>query len=206
MDVTRHSKTVYTQLRKRGFLLLSDPRLPSVCSLITGGPLRTSWWSHPLAQEIFQVSGNLEDHPDVIATKLISGKVTFLHRMFWSHLYVIGTARETWQTERLSPNARTLLRKIDKQGSVRTDRIRSSASGDAKEAVVALEQKLLVNAEQIHTETGAHAKCLESWTHWAERKGFNNRPISVDIAKRTFEQHLSRLNQEFSARAKLPWQ
>src|SRR5712691_9806540 len=48
-----------------------DPRLPSVCSLITGAPVRGSWWSHPFAHAIFHVSGQLADHADVLITKLI---------------------------------------------------------------------------------------------------------------------------------------
>jgi len=202
MDATRHFDAVFTQLKTLGFLLLSDPKLPSVCSVITGGPLRTSWWSHPLAQTIFQISGQLEDHPDVTVTKLISGKITYVHRIFWSHIYIIGTSRERWQIEPLSANARVLLKKVDKQGSLRTDKIGSSAKGPAAE----LEKRLLVNSAQVHTETGAHAKFLESWKHWSERKEFKSDTISSGFAKETFEQHLSRLNREFSAQANLPWQ
>lgn len=202
MDTTSHFESVFTQLRTLGFLLLSDPKLPSVCSVITGGPLRTSWWSHPLAQIVFYVTGKMEDHPDVTMTKLISGKITYVHRMFWSHIYVIGRAREPWQIKPLSADAHVLLKKIDKHGWLRTDKTAVGPKGTDVE----LEKRLLVNAKQIHTEAGSHARCLESWEHWSERQGFKNKSISSGFAKATLEQHLSRLNERFFARAKLPWQ
>ena len=60
-------RPVMSALKKSGFLLESDPKLPSVCTLITGAPLRSSWWSHPRAQTIFAVNKtvrNSEEHAD----------------------------------------------------------------------------------------------------------------------------------------------
>ena len=96
---------VMDRLKQDGFLLESDQKLPSVCTLITGEPLKSSWWSHPKAQVIFQVNELLEDHPDVMITKLVSGKVTFIHRKLWPEILAIGAAREPWQVEGLSPSA-----------------------------------------------------------------------------------------------------
>ena len=201
IDREHHFKRVFSTLRATGFLLLSDPTLPSVCSLITGEPLRRSWWSHPLSHEIFQVSQSLEEHSEVAVTKLISGKVTFLHKIFWSHIFVIGTAREPWQIKVLSANARVLLARIDRLGSLRTDTI-----ADAKAPAAELEKRLLINVSQVHTESGMHAKLLESWRHWGERRGLRCAAISPDEARRALESRLSRLNRKFSARGKLPWQ
>lgn len=205
-----HFKLVFSKILKFGFLLESDPKLPSVCTLITGAPLRGSWWSHPLAQTIFQVNEKLEDHPDVLITKLVSGKVTFVHRERWSEVVAIGTAHEPWQMEGLSASAQALLKTVQETGALRTDQIRSTRSqattkdkpGDFAQD---LERKLLIHAEQIHTASGAHAKLLETWEHWAKKTGFAGPAIRADQAKRNLEERLRKLNNEFDATARLPW-
>jgi len=66
-----------------GLLLETDARLPSVASLIAGEPIRGSWWAHARAHEIFAALGQFDDHRDAMFTKLISGKVTLVHRKLW---------------------------------------------------------------------------------------------------------------------------
>jgi hypothetical protein len=211
MAAANHFKRVFSKILKFGFLLESDPKLPSVCTLITGAPLRGSWWSHPLAQTIFQVNQKLEAHPDVLVTKLVSGKVTFVHRDLWSEVLAIGTAQEAWQIEGLSAAAQTLLKTVEETDAIRTDKIglpeskttMKNKSGDnARE----LERKLLIHVEQIHTASGAHAKLLETWEHWSERAGFKSATILAEEAKRELAKRLLKLNRQFEASAKLPWQ
>jgi hypothetical protein len=201
-------KRVFGVLKKNGFLLESDAKLPSVCTLITGEALHGSWWSHPLAQVIFHVNEQLEDHNDVLITKLISGKVTFVHRKLWSGLFAVARTREPWQMKGLSGSARSLLQMIDEQGSLRTDRISWPKSDKTKPGAVAreLEKKLLIHGEQFHSESGAHAKLLETWEHWAKRKGFEASVITAEQAKTTIEESLRKLNKEFQAAAKAAWQ
>jgi hypothetical protein len=203
-----HFKSVLSKILSYGFLLESDPKLPSVCSLITGTPLRGSWWSHPLAQTIFQVKEKLEDHPDVLITKLVSGKVTLVHRNLWPEIVAIGTSNEPWQMKGLSASAKTLLKTVEKAGALQTDKIDWPSSqptvklGDVGRD---LERRLLIHADQIHTESGAHAKVLETWKRWCERKGFVRSSIQSDEAKRNLEERLRKLNEEFCATARLPW-
>jgi hypothetical protein len=208
MPAKDHSERVLSKISNYGFLLESDTKLPSVCSLITGAPLRGSWWSHPLAQTIFQVNEQLEDHPDVLTTKLISGKVTFVYRSLWPEIVAIGTANEPWQMKGLSASAKTLLKSVGEAGALQTDKINwPSSQSNAKVGDVArdLERKLLIHADQIHTESGAHAKVLETWKHWCERRGFVRSSIQPDEAKRNLEERLRKLNEEFCATARLPW-
>jgi hypothetical protein len=210
-----HFRHVLSQLKKFGLLLESDPRLPSVSTLITGAPLHSSWWSHPLAQTIFHVNGQLDDHPDVLVTKLIAGKVTFVHRKLWSEILAIGTARERWQTAALSASAHALLEMIEATGCLRTDKLTDefswpgSTKGPMKlkpgDAARELERKLLVHAAQFHTDSGAHAKLLETWEHWVRRIGFTAASISLDEAKKKMEARLWKLNEQFEATARLPW-
>jgi len=56
-----------------------------------------------------------------------------------------------------------------------------------------LERKLLVHAAEIHTDSGAHAKLLESWEHWQEGLASHRTFISVDDAKKKMEAKTSEI-------------
>jgi len=199
---------ILRELKSSGFLLESDSKLPSVATLITNAPLRGSWWSHPLAQQIFQVNEKLDDHKDVLITKLISRKVTFVHRSLWSELMAIGSAREPWQLKKLPSAASSLLKQVYAAGSLTTAKLVWPLRFDMKlgDAARELENRLLIAGNQFHTESGVHAKLLETWEHWAQRVGFETASISIAEAKENLEERLSKLNSEFHATAKLPWQ
>src|SRR5215216_463658 len=115
---------VFLQLHEFGFLLLTDPSLPSVSRLVANTHVRGSWWSHKSAQQIFTVSEMLEDHPDVLIVKLVSEKVTFVHRDLWGHIYSIGVAREDWQLKNLTPGAKQLLEALDAEGCLQTNKLK----------------------------------------------------------------------------------
>jgi hypothetical protein len=68
---------VFRNLKRHGVLLQTDARLPNVCALVTGSPVRGSWWAHPGSHEIFRVNCALADHPDVLVVKLISARLTY---------------------------------------------------------------------------------------------------------------------------------
>lgn len=191
----KHFHNVFAQLESDGFLLLSDAKLPNVSRMIAGESLRGSWWSNDNAHTIFAVGEMLEDHPDVMIMKLISGKVTFVHRELWNHIYSIGVAREDWQLKNLSASAKQLLASLDNEGTIQK-------SGQiARE----LESRLLVHAEQIHTESGKHAKVLETWPAWAKRAGFRARASDPVAARRFIETRLAEINKKHNARGTLPW-
>jgi len=203
----RDFKTALQTLRRLGLLLETDANLPSVASLIAGEPITGSWWSHAYAQKIFTTLGEFEDHRDVMLTKLISGKVTLVHRKLWPEVLAIGTARASWQIKGLSKSARSLLETIDRQGSVRTDQLAWPKSAKAKpgEAARELEKKLLIHAGQFHTEAGAHAKLLEHWDGWAERIGFQVATMPLEKAMQGMEERVRKLNEQFEAKGRLPW-
>jgi hypothetical protein len=203
----RDFKTALQTLRRLGLLLETDARLPSVTSLIAGEPVSGSWWSHASAQKIFTTLGQFADHRDVMFTKLISGKVTLVHRKLWPEILAIGTARSPWQMKGLSTSARNLLEMIDEQSSLRTDQLARPTFVTAKpgEAARELEKKLLIHAGQFHTETGAHAKLLESWETWAERIGFRVGTMRSEKSIQKMEARVRKLNEQFEAKARLPW-
>jgi hypothetical protein len=198
-------KKVLLSLESFGFMLASDRAFPNVASLIAGKPVKGSWWSHPLAHTIFAVNEMLEDHKDVLLTKLISGKVTFVHRNMWQQVYSIAIACDDWQTEALSSAARELLKKLQNQSTLDTTELvplRGKKPGDiARE----LELRLLIHAEQFHTESGAHAKMIETWKHWADRVGLKGRPTDPQSAKQIVERRVNELNHKFGANGRLPW-
>ena len=167
---------VMQSLNDHGLLLKQDKSLASVVTIITGGPLATSWWSHPRGKVIFRCLSELADHPDVVVTKLVSGKDTFVHRHLWPALLAVATAHEPWQFAGLSAGARSLFKRVESAGKL-------LASGPiAKE----LQTRLLVHGEQIHTESGAHKNCLESWQAWSSRVKFKG-DASAEEGRRELE-------------------
>src|SRR5579872_4415844 len=151
--MSSESRRVFAELKKHGLLLLADANLPNVCALVAGERVRGSWWAHPRAQAIFEVDGALADHSDVLMTKLLSGKVTYIHRALWPPVVAVGRAREPWQMRDLSHDARTLLADVDRR-PVEPGRAMSKPASE-------LEANLLVYSEQFHGEAGAHVRRLE---------------------------------------------
>jgi hypothetical protein len=192
------SAPVLAKLKELGLLLQTDANLPNVCALVAGEPVRGSWWAHPRSHEIFRVNGELAEHPDVLVSKLISGKITYLHRPLWAAVMAIGRARESWQIERLSRDARNLLGAVDRK-PVQTDRRWRKPASE-------LETNLLVYSEQFHTAAGSHARRLESWDRWSSRTGYIGEPITLIRAKLALEEVVASLNRKFNGRGRLPWQ
>lgn len=199
---------VFDELKTFGLLLESDSKLPSVCTLIAGRPITGSWWSHPLAQTIFQVNELLDDHPDLVITKLLAGKVTFVHRKLWPELFAVANSKESWQTQGLSPSAREVLKSVQKKERVRSDEIRLSNKPTAKigDAIRQLEQRLLIHSQQVHTVSGKHAKFLETWEQWAKSAELRSSDIAATVARRNLEEIVRKLNEQFDGKATLPWQ
>ena len=196
---------VFAQLQNEGLLLLSDAAFPNVTNRITGERLRGSWWSHDHAHDIFAVSEMLVDHPDVMTMKLLSGKVTFVYRELWHRIYSIGVARDEWQLNKLSANAVNLLEALDEAGSIRTNEAGKRFGPKPGDAARELELRLLLYAQQVHTEAGAHAKVLETWDVWAKRVRLRGRAKSAPAARRFLEEHLAKINDKYNAAARLPW-
>ena len=198
----------FRELKQSGILLLSDNKLPSIATIVAGKPIHGSWWGHPKAHDIFHVVCRMAEPPDAAVTKPISGKITFAHRKLWPALVAIGMSREPWQMNGLSQKARNLLQIVDREGELRTDRLpASSKSTNAgwRETIRELEERLLIYAEEFHTETGAHSKRLESWKNWAARRKNKRQKVKPDEAKHQLSGIVLVLNKKFKARATLPW-
>ena len=183
-------RRILAELRRHGLLLKQDKALPSVVGLVTGEVLAASWWSHPRAKEIFALLQALSERRDVLETKLIGGKVTFVIEALWPAWLGLVTSGESWQIAGLSVAAQALLSRVKRAGQL-------EASGAV---VKELEQRLLVRSEQRHTESGKHGLVLESWGNWADRRAVRALPIAE--SKAALERAASSLGAPLSA---LPW-
>ena len=196
-------------LSRHGLLMLQDARLPSVTTIVVGAPVKGSWWGHARGHAIFNASQRLEEHADVAVAKLVDGKVTYIHRRLWPALVATGSERALWQTAGLTPPTRALFTAVKKRGSLRTDLapgILKIPARLARRTALELEKRLLIASEEVHTQTGAHAKQLEDWPVWAARRGVDASETSGADARGAFERALAAMNEEAAAAGRLPWQ
>jgi hypothetical protein len=74
-------------VRQHGVVLQSAKGpLPSLAEHVAGEPIRGSWWAHARSHEIYAVLEQVDDSPDVVATRLINGRITLVHRRLWPAL------------------------------------------------------------------------------------------------------------------------
>jgi len=195
------ARVALAELTSNGLLLQGDGARPSVVRVVVGGPVKGSWWSHPKANDIYAVCQFLKHHADAMTAKLVLGKVTYVHRALWPALVSLADSRAPWQLEGLSRAAQSLLREVTQSGELRTDQAaRANLGAAARE----LEQRLLVHAEEFHTERGVHAKRLEAWPVWASRMGVPSARPSAARARESLETHARQFGESRRPRV-LPW-
>ena len=148
-------------LRRSALITLTRVgELASLCEAVAAGPIVGSWWGHPKGGVIFRIASELEDHAEVLVTKLVAGKVTFLHAALWPALYRV-VSDEEWRAARirtLDAPSRQLLERLETEGVLRPADKRTKG---------VLEASLLVRAVSVHTDKGSHATELSSWRRWA---------------------------------------
>jgi len=196
------------ELRRRGLMLVHDKTFPSLTGLTIGETIRGSWWAHPLSNDVYMIGQQLQHCGDVVLIKLVSGKETYLHRRLWLHLLAIGLAHEAWQLDGLTETAASLRAEVEQRGNTRLDQVRSARSRkELSEDARALAMRLLVFADDVHTESGAHVRRLETWQRWAAHHdvSLSNLPSSYE-ARAEFERVVIAANAECSASAFLPWE
>jgi hypothetical protein len=187
------SDAILAHLAAHGVLLIQDKKLPSVVSMVAGGPISGSWWGHAQNHQIYDILTEVEAHPDVVVVTLVDGKKTLVHRKLWSALYSVAVSREQWQTQGLSRAGLELLARLDQEHRVQAERRDQSTA--AKE----LELRLLAFGHGEHTPAGHHARVVTSWRHW--RQGRSITEMQVAAAKLTLEQAATTLGG-----GSLPWQ
>ena len=198
---------VLAEVRRRGLILVHDHTFPSLTRLTIGEPIRGSWWAHPLSNDVYMVSQRLQHCGEVAMIKLVSGKETYLHRSWWPHLVAIGLSREAWQLDGLPGSASAILAQVDRLGTIRLDLFRSSRPRkEIREDARSLAGRLLVYADDVHTDSGAHARRLETWESWAQRHEVSLSSLpSADEARHELERIVDSTNAECSSEGFLPW-
>ena len=74
-------------VRRHGVVLESARGpVPSLAEAVTGKPIEGSWWGHAKGHEIFRLTRAVRDSRDVLVCRLVSGKVTYVHRRLWPAL------------------------------------------------------------------------------------------------------------------------
>jgi hypothetical protein len=186
------TSSILETLSNAGLLLVQDKRVTNVVTLLTGEAISKSWWSHPQGRLIFAVMSDLAEHPDVLFTKLLNGKVTLIHRKLWPAFLCVALSNEPWQTQGLSSRRQQLLASLNESQEPMT------SSGQAFKE---LEVRLLAHARQVHTESGRHELLVEPWTIWSRRARVK-RLRSLTRAKEMLEQAAQAIGAPSSA---LPW-
>ena len=123
-------------------------------------------------------------------------------------LFGVALSGEAWQSRGLGPLARRVLRHVAKKQSLRTDdeSIFSELNrADRRNAIRELERGLLVHSTDTHTESGSHAKTLQTWERCKEQKRFRGDALAADEARTQLEQSVEAWRVEPVGRAALPW-
>jgi len=147
------------------------PGFRSLVGEIAGGPVRGSWWGHPKGSLMFDLANVLHDSRDVVAARLLEGKVTFIHKSLWPALVRVVSDGEWRQSSlrRFGSLEKRILSAVEAKGRVEADRL-TAAKGDRKlfkKAIDRLAGGMALLTANVHTEKGSHAMILTSWSEWA---------------------------------------
>jgi hypothetical protein len=197
----------YDTLAQQGWLLVADPTLPCLATLVAGEPIRGSWWGHPAGKTIYGLADELQRRPDVMIVKLVGGKLTYVHERLWPALLAVAMAGEPWQQTKLSPESKWLLARVGAQGRIRLDQMLHAdwAARDLARAAKLLEARLLVFSEDIVTERGAQTRALEGWEHWLARTGYARTPLSPAEGRAQLVEAVAPVVPAGKAARLMPW-
>jgi hypothetical protein len=200
-DLARAERT----LEGIGLLLRHDARLPSFTGAVVGAPFRGSWWAHPRTHEIYDLLQRFHRGSGALAVKLVDGKVTYVHPRLWPALLGVARSAGQWRRAGLSSDAQTVLAAVRRRGAVRSDELAALPPRRRTAAIGELEQRLLVHAASVHTETGAHRKRMQTWPSWCAEADVQVRPLPAAQARAELEKAVALLAAGTGLRPRLPW-
>jgi hypothetical protein len=200
-------ENAYAVLKEQGWLLVADPALPCLATMVAGEPIRGSWWGHPAGKAIYALAEELQNRPDVMVVKLVGGKLTYVHERLWPALLGVAMANEPWQTTKLSPEAKWLQGRVVAQGRIRLDQMLHAdwAARDLARAAKLLEARLLVFSEDVHTERGAHTRALEGWEPWIARTSYDKAPLTPEEGRKVLLEAVQAVVPAGKAARFMPW-
>jgi len=78
-------------VERHGVVLASARgKVPTLTEAIAGAPIKGSWWGHPEGKRIFAVLSAVQEHDDILVCRLLSGKLTLVHRRLWPALAALA--------------------------------------------------------------------------------------------------------------------
>jgi hypothetical protein len=78
-------------IEQHGVVLASARgKAPTLTEAIVGAPFKGSWWGHPEGKRIFAVLSEVQEHEDVLVCRLLTGKLTLVHRRLWPALAALA--------------------------------------------------------------------------------------------------------------------
>jgi hypothetical protein len=131
-------------IRKQGMVLESAKGpIPNLASRIAGSPVTGNWWGHPHAHAIFNALQEVRASPDILACRLVNGKVTLVHRRLWPVLLRlqsrIAASRIAAIEERHTPGGKHVVTQVPLAEWVGDDVKSKAARLPADEALRTLE-------------------------------------------------------------------
>lgn len=199
-------KKIHNELDKFGVLMLTDPSLPSLVAVISGKPVKGSWWGHPKGNLMYNISNELMDSPEILTLKLINKKITFIHRRHWNALLSITTSGKQWQKKDLSVSCKSLFQRVQREGKLRIDDSRlAKPPAEVGKLASQLETRLLVYSESVHTDSGKHVRQLSSWDNVKHGKKGKFVAVPYDEALENFEKIKMDMSAKYSTKIKFPW-
>jgi hypothetical protein len=137
--------------------------MTSLVEAVAGGPVHGSWRNHAKGRLMYRLGRMLRASEDVLAVRLVEGKVAFVDPVLWAVVYRVAMepSRRRRSLEGLSPHARALLSAVERDKVVRLEK--NSPWTKGREI---LEERLLVHVSEAGTEEGRHVTVLRSWRSW----------------------------------------
>jgi len=115
---------------------------PRLIDAIAGETIVGNWWSHPKANAIYNVLSRASVAPEVLACRLVDGKVTLVHRRLWPALVRLA---DRFAPERIAqvrnehtPSGKHVAQHVPFPDWVPADVSREAERLDADDALAAL--------------------------------------------------------------------
>jgi hypothetical protein len=87
------SRAAIAFVRRHGIVLESaHGAVPNLAETVVGAPIHGSWWGHPKGKEIFWLTRSVRSSTQVLVCRLLSGKITYVHRRLWPALVRLAHA------------------------------------------------------------------------------------------------------------------
>lgn len=191
-----------------GLLMQADKNLPSVVTLVVGKPVCGSWWGHPKGDTIHIINNELKEHPDIITTYLVSRKITYVHRRIWPALFGVAMSADPWQNKDIGFHARRIFKCVTQRDFVRSDDqniFGKMSTVERRSSIRELERRLVVHSIDTHTESGTHAKTLQTWERCGVQKRFRGNPLATNKAYKRIERIIEDWQVVTNLRSILPW-